>query len=62
VSQGEESLNIDIDQLLRESALAAAEFDSTEINESKRCDGSLDFQQNSKMLMMPNIANSALRR
>jgi GTP-binding protein HflX len=38
VSQGEESLNIDIDQLLRESALAAAEFDSTEINESQQQD------------------------
>lgn len=38
MSQGDESLNIDIDQLLRESALAAAEFDSTEIDESQQQD------------------------
>ena len=38
MSQGDESLNIDIDQLLRESARAAAEFDSTEIDESQQQD------------------------
>lgn len=38
MSQSDESLNIDIDQLLRESALAAAEFDSTEIDESQQQD------------------------
>ena len=38
MSLGEEPLNIDIDQLLRESARAAAEFDSTEIDESRQQD------------------------
>ncbi len=38
MSLGEEPLNIDIDQLLRESARAAAEFDSTEIDESQQQD------------------------
>ena len=38
MSQGDESLNIDIDQLLRESARAAAEFDSTEVDESRQQD------------------------
>jgi GTP-binding protein HflX len=38
VSQGVDPLDIDIDQLLRESARAAAEFDSTESNESQQQD------------------------
>ena len=38
MSQGVDPLDIDIDQLLRESARAAAEFDSTESNESQQQD------------------------
>jgi len=38
VSLGEDPLDIDIDQLLRESARAAAEFDSAESDESQQQD------------------------
>ena len=36
MSLGEDPLDIDIDQLLRESARAAAEFDSAESDESQQ--------------------------
>jgi len=38
VSQGQDPLDIDIDQLLRESARAAAEYDSSESNEGNQQD------------------------
>ena len=38
MSQGQDPLNIDIEQLLRESAKAAAEFDDSELNESQQQD------------------------
>ncbi len=38
MSQGQDPLDIDIDQLLRESARAAAEYDSSENQESNQQD------------------------
>jgi GTP-binding protein HflX len=38
MSQGQDPLDLDIDQLLRESARAAAEFDHSELDESKQQD------------------------
>ena len=65
MSQGQDPLDIDIDQLLRESARAAAEYDSSENQESNQQD--LQDRQalrrvaglspNYKMSMTRNIAN-----